>query len=75
MRRHPIVADLIRVRKERGLSQADLGELTHRSQQAVAHFEADPGGRHLLLVEEIAASLGMRLALVPDEQAHAGERS
>lgn len=68
MNDHPIVAALKKAREQRGWSQSVLAQRLYKSPQSINHFENSPGGRHLLLVEEIAASLGMRLALVPIDE-------
>lgn len=74
MKRHHLVDALIAARKQRGWSQAMLARRLNRTPRAVCHFETDPGGRNLAVIEEIARALGMRLALVPIEQEQRTER-
>ncbi|MEU7831321.1 helix-turn-helix transcriptional regulator [Nonomuraea sp. NPDC049129] len=65
--KHPLIEALASRRIEAGLSQSALARRIYKSARAVSHFESDPGGRQLLLVEEVARGLGLRLALVPIE--------
>jgi transcriptional regulator with XRE-family HTH domain len=65
MKRHPLVEQLIQARKERGWSQTVLARRLNRGERAISHFEADPGGRNIGVIEEVAAEFGLRLALVP----------
>ena len=67
MNRHPLVSELVARRREVGLTQTELGQRLCRSTKAISHFEADPGGRNLAVIDEVARELGMRLALVPIE--------
>lgn len=67
MKRHPLVDRLVHARKERGWSQTVLARRLNRTSRAVSHFETDPGGRNIGVIEEIAAEFGLRLALVPIE--------
>lgn len=73
MNRHPIVDEIVAHQLDAGLSQKDLARRTHRSARAISHFESDPGGRQLWVVDEIARGLGLRVVLVPidDELAEA----
>lgn len=68
---HPLVDELIQARKQAGWSQAMLARRLGKTARAICHFETDPGGRNVGVIEEIAAQYGLRLALVPveDEQA------
>jgi transcriptional regulator with XRE-family HTH domain len=65
MNRHPLVEVIVAERKRRGWTQADLAEATGRSVSSINHFENDPGGRNIAVIEEIAEPLGLQLGLVP----------
>lgn len=67
MDRHPIVDALVEARKQRGWSQTALARRLRRSQKAISYVESGPGASQLLVVEEMACGLGLRLALVPIE--------
>lgn len=66
--RHPLVAALAARRRQLGLSQAGLARRLRSTPRAVSHFESDPGGRNLRLLEEVAQALGMRLQLVEEQE-------
>ena len=75
MNQHPLVDEIVAARKARGWTQAELAHATRRSVSSINHFENDPGGRNITVIEEIAEEFGLRLALVPIEQsADEGER-
>lgn len=68
MDRHPLVDEIVAARKARGWTQADLAHATCRSVSSINHFENDPGGRNIAVIEEIADGLGLRLGLVPAQE-------
>jgi transcriptional regulator with XRE-family HTH domain len=69
MERHPLIAALKTARVQLGLSQAELGRRIHKTAATVAHFENAAGDRQMKTIEDVAAGLGLRLALVPTEEA------
>lgn len=73
MTRHPLVAALVEARKQRGWSQAALAFRLRRSQKAISYVESGPGASQLLVVEEMARALGLRLALVPVDVGQASD--
>src|SRR5208283_5480837 len=63
-----IIADLVRIRKLKELSQSEVAKKLHIAQSYLARLEAhrlDPG---LSRVEEIARFYGHTLMLVPNEK-------
>jgi transcriptional regulator with XRE-family HTH domain len=69
--RHPLVEAIVAARKARGWSQAELARRSYRSQKTVSYFENRPGRPDLLVLEQLARPLGLRLGLVPDDGAEA----
>ena len=60
-----LVADLRRCRKERGLTQEELGRMAGLKQSAVARAEKGSGGLNLQTAISLLAPLGKTLSVVP----------
>jgi DNA-binding XRE family transcriptional regulator len=65
-----IIYQLIRLRIERGLTQAELAELVGTKQPSIARLERGDSEPSLTLLRKVAAALGARLEinLVPVDQ-------
>lgn len=65
---HPVMAELARHRRERGLSQAALGRRLHLTFQAISWRETGRTSPGLNEVDAQARALGLRIVLVPLER-------
>lgn len=60
-----LIGELIKVRKESGLSQRELGELSGVKQPIIARMEKGDNVPNLDTVIKVLAPLGKTLAIVP----------
>jgi len=60
-----IIGELIKARKEKGISQAKLEELSGVRQPVIAKFENGHTNPQIDTVSKILAAVGMKLAVVP----------
>lgn len=63
-----LIAGLVKRRKEKGLSQRDLAELTGLKQSSIARIERDIVMPKLDTFIKIATSLDLKLELVPKKK-------
>ncbi|MEV8633038.1 helix-turn-helix transcriptional regulator [Streptosporangium sp. NPDC051023] len=74
-----LIEDLIRLRKARGLSQAQVAERMNRSQPAISDFERLGGDPHLSTIRRYALAIGAEVTYLvhvqEDPPAEAGERA
>lgn len=63
-----IVAQLIHRRKQLGFTQQQLGELAGLKQEAIARLEREVSIPRLDTLEKIAQALGMRVALIENDE-------
>ncbi|MCK2218123.1 helix-turn-helix domain-containing protein [Actinomadura sp. ATCC 31491] len=56
-----LIETLVRIRKERGLTQADVAERMGRSQPAVSDFERLGGDPHLSTIRRYALAIGVEV--------------
>ena len=60
-----IICELIKARRERGISQYQLEELSGVKQSAIARLERGKGNPTVETLQKILAPLGKKLAVVP----------
>ena len=65
--RAPIIEEFITARKERGISQKQLEQLSGVKQQLIARVETGETNPQLETLLKILAPLGLTLAVVPTE--------
>lgn len=68
-----IVGELVRARKSKGLSQAELGQAAGMKQPMIARLENDSMDPQLSTVLKILRPLGMTLRVVPIDQQQTGD--
>ena len=64
-----IIAEMVKARNEKGLSQRQLGELSGVKQPAIARLERGEISPHIDTLLKVLAPLGKTLAVVPMESA------
>ena len=67
--RHDLIAQFIRLRHKRGMTQERLEELSGVSQQQISRIEREQAEPRIDSLLALAATLRARLVLVPDEEA------
>lgn len=58
---HALIQELIRMRHEKGLRQADVAEKMQRDKSSVSNFERLGGDPHLSTVRRYAQAIGVRI--------------
>ncbi|MCL2078621.1 MAG: helix-turn-helix domain-containing protein [Oscillospiraceae bacterium] len=69
-----LMGKLIEARKERGISQKRLAEMSGLNQPAIARLERMQATPQINTLFKILKPLGYTLAIVPDNRAHAAEQ-
>lgn len=65
---YQIVAQIIQLRKDLGLTQKQLADLTEMKQSAIARVENGDGGIRLDTLIRITSKLGAKVKIVPDKR-------
>lgn len=60
-----LVADIVSLREEKGITQAQLAEMTGLKQEAIARFENPSDGSNTLTVLKVLNALNYDLAIKP----------
>lgn len=62
---YQMIADMIRIRKEKGLTQTQLAEMTGNKQQVISRIENKENSPSLTTFSSIVRALGYELSLKP----------
>lgn len=65
---YEVLGELIRIRKERGLSQAELAQITGNKQQVISRIEKKEDSPTLKTICSILNSLDYEIQLVPRQR-------
>lgn len=68
VKRSPLGERLCKIRKSRGLTQEQLGELVGLSKRMIAHYEAGSKAMTVVSLQKIAKALGVTIAHLTGEK-------